>query len=134
MPGWATCDPYTVNGSKPHTIQSICGGKWIEKAASYVTLIDPMNGDKFMSVPNTTDQEVQQFIASSQQCPKSGLHNMFKRPERYVMWGDLCFKIAQELRKPEVEQYFARLIQRVMLRRRLPSPCPSCKCLRYCSC
>lgn len=39
---------------------------------------------------------------------------MFKNPERYTMWGDLFFKIAAELRKPEVETFFTRLIQRVM--------------------
>lgn len=30
------------------------------------------------------------------------------------MWGDICFKMAAEMRKPEVEDYFAKLVQRVM--------------------
>ena len=31
------------------------------------------------------------------------------------MWGDISFKIAQELRKKDVEDYFTKLIQRVLL-------------------
>lgn len=51
-----------------------------------------------------------EYVESSKLCPKSGMHNMFKNPERYTMWGDLFFKIAAELRKPEVETFFTRLI------------------------
>lgn len=27
LPRWATVDPYTLNGSKPHTIKNILDGK-----------------------------------------------------------------------------------------------------------
>jgi hypothetical protein len=27
-------------------------------------------------------------------CPKSGLHNSFKSPERYIQYGEVCFKTA----------------------------------------
>jgi hypothetical protein len=32
---------------------------------------------------------------------------------RYVMYGDITFKASEQLRKPEVLDYFASLIQRV---------------------
>lgn len=32
---------------------------------------------------------------------------------RYVMYGDITFKAAEQLRKPEVLDFFASLIQRV---------------------
>lgn len=32
---------------------------------------------------------------------------------RYLLYGDVSFRVAAELRRPEVEQFFARLIQRV---------------------
>jgi 1-pyrroline-5-carboxylate dehydrogenase len=30
------------------------------------------------------------------------------------MYGDIFFKIAAEMRKPEIQDYFTKLIQRVM--------------------
>lgn len=40
--------------------------------------------------------------------PKSGVHNPYKKPERYVMYGEISSKVAEELRKPEVLDFFAR--------------------------
>lgn len=114
VPSWATCNPFTVNEKSAYKMQVIVKGKWKETAPSYTTVIDPLNGDKFLQIPNSDEAEIMEFVESSKQCPKSGMHNMFKKPERYMMWGDLFFKIAAEMRKPEVELYFAQLIQRVM--------------------
>jgi len=32
---------------------------------------------------------------------------------RYLLYGDVSFRVAAEMRKPEVADFFARLIQRV---------------------
>ena len=112
VPSWATCDPFTLSGFKPYTVQNLVNGKW-KDTKEYVTLVDPMNGEKFMKVPQAAGAELEEIIESTKQCPKSGLHNPFKNPERYVMYGDLCFKMAAEMRKPEVETYLSKLVQRV---------------------
>ena len=52
-----------------------------------MTLLDPMTGKDMISIPNTTENEIQPFIDSIKNTPKSGLHNPFKNKERYVMLG-----------------------------------------------
>lgn len=46
-------------------------------------------------------------------CPKTGLHNPFKNPERYRMYGDISAKVAAAFRDPEVVDFLARLTMRV---------------------
>merc|ERR1740123_2429877 len=46
-------------------------------------------------------------------CPRSGLHNPLKNPERYNELGAACAKASEEMRKPEVQYFYARLIQRL---------------------
>jgi 1-pyrroline-5-carboxylate dehydrogenase len=61
-----------------------------------------------------SEELVEKFIASQLKTPRWGLHNPIRNVQRYVMYGDIFFKIAAELRKKEVEQFFVRLVQRVM--------------------
>lgn len=75
-------------------------------------LPDPLNGEHFLRVPDTSVDEIHPFVASLKACPKSGLHNPFKRPERYLQYGDVSSRIAEEMRKPEVADFFAKWIQR----------------------
>lgn len=35
------------------------------------------------------------------------------RNNRYLMYGDVSFRVAEQLRRPDVAEFFARLIQRV---------------------
>jgi 1-pyrroline-5-carboxylate dehydrogenase len=51
-------------------------------------------------------------VQSLKSVPKSGLHNPMKNPERYLMLGDVSFRAAEEMRKPDVLAHFAKLIQR----------------------
>ncbi|KAE8681357.1 Aldehyde dehydrogenase 12A1 isoform 3 [Hibiscus syriacus] len=53
------------------------------------------------------------FIESLSKCPKHGLHNPFKSPERYLLYGDISAKAAHMLSLPKVSNFFTRLIQRV---------------------
>lgn len=43
LPKWATVDPYTVSGSKPHTVKNILDGKVVTYKKS-IPIVDPMNG------------------------------------------------------------------------------------------
>jgi len=65
-------------------------------------------------MPDTQVDEVADFITSLQKVPKSGLHNPFKKPERYNQYAEVCFQAAAALRDPEVEDFFIQLIQRSM--------------------
>ena len=64
-----------------------------------------------LEVANTSKDELGPFVRSLASCPKTGLHNPFKHVGRYVMLGDVTFRAAAELRKPEVQEFFVRLIQ-----------------------
>merc|ERR1719273_1866102 len=63
--------------------------------------------------PNPSVDEIQNFVERMKNCPRSGLHNPLKNPERYVHLGNVNALAAEEMRKPEVEAFFAKLIQRV---------------------
>ncbi|KAH0842724.1 hypothetical protein HID58_092095, partial [Brassica napus] len=60
----------------------IVQGKWIG-SSNYNTLLDPLNGEPFIKVSEVDESGVQPFVESLSQCPKHGLHNPFKSPERY---------------------------------------------------
>jgi len=62
-------------------LPTTASGKWTNSAKSK-PIPDPLNGDLFAHVPIPEGQELQPFIDGLRSCPKSGLHNMFKNPER----------------------------------------------------
>eukprot|EP00240_Pyramimonas_obovata_P002040 CAMPEP_0118953254 /NCGR_PEP_ID=MMETSP1169-20130426/56243_1 /TAXON_ID=36882 /ORGANISM="Pyramimonas obovata, Strain CCMP722" /LENGTH=530 /DNA_ID=CAMNT_0006900669 /DNA_START=114 /DNA_END=1703 /DNA_ORIENTATION=- len=115
VPGipWATVDPNTLSEESPFVASNLVKGEW-KASKEYLDIVDPMNGEKFIKCPNTTFEELQPFKESLAACPKTGLHNPFKNNQRYLMYGDITFKAAQEMRKPEVVDFFARCIQRVV--------------------
>ena len=53
-------------------------------------------------------------VDNSLRSPRSGLHNPLRNVERYNMLGDVMSKGAVELGKPEVQEFFATLIQRLV--------------------
>ena len=53
-----------------------------------------------------TEMELLEFKRSAETCPKSGLHNPIKNPERYFMYGEICHKAAYLLGHPLIEDYF----------------------------
>ncbi|CAM9340221.1 unnamed protein product [Ectocarpus sp. 4 AP-2014] len=109
---FASVDPGSLSGSNPHTVKNLLGGRWVESSA-HETLPDPLNGEPFLKVPATTPSEAQAFVASLELCSKSGLHNPFKSPERYLAYGSATAKAAALMAVPEVEDFFTRLIMRV---------------------
>jgi 1-pyrroline-5-carboxylate dehydrogenase len=76
-------------------------------------LPDPLNGEIFMKVSDTKEHELGEFIKNSKAITKSGLHNAFKNPERYVHYGTVCAEAAALLRTEHVREFFIKLIQRV---------------------
>lgn len=109
---FATLDPHHLSESQPGDIFNLVHGSWTA-ASKWTSIVDPLNGTPFLKVPDTTVGELLPFVESSKSCSKSGLHNPLKNPERYLLYGDVSAKAANALKQPEVETFFARLIQRV---------------------
>jgi len=99
-------------GAAPAVGKNLVGGQWRD-AAKTLDVIDPLNGEVMARVPDTTLEEIGPFVDRMRSCPRTGLHNPLKNPERYNMLGAACAEGAAEMRKPEVQHFFARLIQRL---------------------
>lgn len=114
-PSFATCDPYTLSSKKPYEVKNLLNGKWVfPSTVPSTTVIDPMNGDPFLRLPDTTSEEAKEFSLSLNKCSKSGLHNPIKDVHRYLDYGEITFKASQMLKRQEVCDYFAKLVQRVV--------------------
>ncbi|GIQ83330.1 hypothetical protein KIPB_004634 [Kipferlia bialata] len=106
---WSTFDP----SGKTHVMKNLVNGEW-HATKTTGSLLNPLTGEEdYILYPETTMEEAQVFVESLKKCPKSGLHNPLKNPKRYRDWGAITFKVATEIRKPEVSDYFARIIQAV---------------------
>jgi 1-pyrroline-5-carboxylate dehydrogenase len=113
MPEFATLDPFAgMTGTDPGTVQNLLAGQWQGASSWREDIVDPMNGERFLRVPDTTD--CQPFIAGLRSCPKSGLHNPYYKPHRYVELGKVCARAAALMAQDDVEDFFVKLIQRVM--------------------
>jgi 1-pyrroline-5-carboxylate dehydrogenase len=109
---FATVDPFAgMTASKPARLQNLVGGAWVSDSQT-MSIVDPINGDRFVEMPDT--QDIEPFLAGLRRCPKTGLHNPLKNTERYVALGKVCARAAALMAEPEVADYFAKLIQRVM--------------------
>jgi len=110
---FATVDPFAgMTAGAPGKLQNLVDGQWVDSEPYRDDIVDPMNGEAFLKVPDT--QDLAPFIAGLRSCPKSGLHNPLKNNDRYVHLGRVCARAAALLATPEVEEYFTRLVQRVM--------------------
>jgi 1-pyrroline-5-carboxylate dehydrogenase len=76
-------------------------------------VVDPLNGEPFIHVADTLENEMAEFVDSLNTCTKSGLHNPLKNPERYIEYGSIAARAASKMREPKVMEFFAKLIQRV---------------------
>jgi 1-pyrroline-5-carboxylate dehydrogenase len=112
-PAFATVDPHQgMNASQPGVARNLLGGLWQEAKSYRADIPDPLFGGEFLRVPDTTD--IDAFAERLRGCPKTGLHNPWKNPQRYVELGAVCARAAARLAQQDVEDYFTRLIQRVM--------------------
>ena len=113
LPDFATVDPFDgMTGADPGVVRNLVGATWQKCDPCRNDIVDPMTGQEFLKIPDTTD--FKPFIDGLRDCPKSGVHNPQKNPQRYVMLGQVCARVAARMAEPEVADYFARLIQRVM--------------------
>mmetsp|Transcript_85435 Transcript_85435/g.160903 ORF Transcript_85435/g.160903 Transcript_85435/m.160903 type:complete len:556 (+) Transcript_85435:34-1701(+) len=112
VPEWATIDPDAMSGANPAVGMNLCNGEWTS-AAKMKAIPDPMNGEAFIKVPDVSLTEIGPYVERMLSVPRSGLHNPIKSPERYNMLGDVCTAAAREMSKPEVQHFYARLIQRL---------------------
>lgn len=109
-----TCafNPKTVTGASPVTLSNFVNGSW-SACESYSNIVDPLNGDVIIHMPNTKESELKPFLDAMKSVHKSGLHNPLKNVERYNKYGEVSFRLAAALDTPEIEDHFARCIQRV---------------------
>lgn len=113
MPSFATIDPFSgMTANEPGVVQNLMRGQWVDGGEYRTDIVDPMNGALFLKVPNTLKHDG--FIEGLRSCPKTGLHNPHKNPDRYVHLGRVCTKAAALLGEPSINDYFAKLMQRVM--------------------
>lgn len=110
---FTTVDPFKgMNSENPGIVQNLVNGAWSTTDQLREDIVDPMMGERFLDIPDT--QDIDSYIRNLKSCPKSGLHNPLKKTERYVYLGQVCAKVAALLAEKEVEDYFTKLIQRVM--------------------
>ncbi len=104
---------FEKNQSAPVRLRNFIDGEW-RGTMEYKDIINPLNGKRFIKMPLTSEEEIQPFIESLARCPRHGLHNPIKNPERYAMYGEVVAKAARFLRTQAGRHYFAKLIQLVM--------------------
>jgi len=113
VPVFATVDPFDgMTAASPAILQNLVDGRWADGDGDYYDLIDPMNGAVFVKEPTT--RNLAPFVDGLKCCPKSGMHNPLRNPDRYVYLGQVCARAAALLADPDIEAFFTRLIQRVM--------------------
>lgn len=111
-PAFATVGAEEISGSQPAEVQNLVQGKW-KASSTWNSIVDPLNGDPFINIAEVQEEEIKPFVESLSSCPKYGLHNPLRSPERYLMFGEISAKAAHMLAQPEVAKFFSRLIQRV---------------------
>ena len=110
---FATVDPFAgMTGANPGRLHNLVGGRWVDPGVLRDDIVDPMNGEAFLEVPDT--QDLAAFMDGLASCPKYGLHNPLRNNGRYLHLGGVCARAAALLAHPDVEEYFTKLIQRVM--------------------
>ena len=113
LTSFATLDPVNgMNKQNPGKVLNLVNGKWAKTSKLRKDIPDPLTGDYFLDIPET--EQFLDFIKSFDSCPKSGMHNPLKNVERYLMLGEVCAKASELMRDKKIEEFFCRLIQRVM--------------------
>ncbi len=93
-------------------LSNFVNGEW-KATAKYEEYLDPMKGNKFIDAPLTEKSEMTDIINLMNSCPKSGLHNPLRNVDRYLLYGQVCRKVAQALHEEEIFSHFVKLVQRV---------------------
>jgi len=111
---FATCDPDSLGVGASAKVHNIIQGEWIQGAEDACEVIpDPLNGQPIIEVSEVKQESLNAFVRSLNSCPKYGMHNPLLNVDRYLLYGEISLKAANMLKDPDVEYFFARLIQRV---------------------
>ena len=94
---FATVDPEKL--SEKSEFMNLVNGEW-RQAESQETIIDPLTGKPMLKVQATTESELAPFVQSLRKTPQTGLHNPFKNPERYLLYGQVCRRTTEMLYDP----------------------------------
>ena len=117
VPSWSTIDPSTAGLTSPMIpTMNLVNGEWTSAASRSMVIPDPLRASKegLATVPLVQSDELGPFINSLKSVPKTGLHNPLKNVDRYVALGDISSKAGDALADPEIQDYFAKCIQRCM--------------------
>jgi len=98
------------------------GKFWFVENSLTRLMPDPLTGAGMISIPDTPPEKFGSFVQGLRSCPSYGLHNPLRNSARYLMLGLVCGRAATVLADPDIAQFFARLIQRVM-----PKSLPQCR-------
>ena len=102
-----------LNG-KEVALKNYVNGQW-KDAKEYESIINPLNGKPMFKSPIVTSEgEIDEFLDDLNQCPKGGLHNPFKNPNRYREWGETLIRLVEILKNKEVHDHLFKSIQMVM--------------------
>ena len=58
-----------MSASEPAVAENLVGGVWARSNESK-TVIDPLNGEEFIVVPDTKSDELDPFVEAARACPK----------------------------------------------------------------
>ena len=106
-------DPENISGKNPGKMYNLINGEWTT-TKKYTEVIDPMNGENFLLMPDTSVEELNPLAECMKTCPKAGLHNPLKNPERYLLYGSICQKAASLLYHEPIFDHFVKLLIRTM--------------------
>ena len=98
VPAWASLDPHQLGvDTNPYHVSNCVAGQWNPTTRSHIVIPHPLDkqAPAIFTIPDTQIDEVQPYIESLRACPKSGLHNPLKNPERYIQWGEISRKVTQ---------------------------------------
>jgi len=102
--------------SDPHAVKNLVGGSWApdDSTAETIAIPHPLDagGTTIFTIPNTQSSELGPFFESLRKVPKSGLHNPWKHPERYVQLGEISRKAGAALSDPEIAEFFTQCIMK----------------------
>ena len=110
LKAFATIDPQNLSSSDKGF--NLVKGEWVP-SKQYMDLVDPLKGGTMVKIPDTQVDEIQPFVESLQECPKTGLHNPFKNKERYLMLSEVNRRVVECMHDKEVFDFFVKSVQRV---------------------
>ena len=97
LPSWATVDPASLgsDAAASYLVPNLVDGHWTTSATTKADIIHPLDKTKpaIFQICDTQAEELQPYLESLRKVTKSGLHNPFKNPERYVQYGEISRRV-----------------------------------------